>query len=459
MNRPGYTRYWTGLGLAIVVGLAAGAVYLASGRSAPPVARASEGGGKSAGVPVSTVHPTKGIKRISNQSGSIQAYESVKLYAKVPGFLKTQNVDIGDPVKSGQILAVLNVPELETQLKRGEAVLAQAKSRVIQMKARVKSVTAEHEASKAAETQAEATAKSSSAWVRYRKKQLTRMIELFNLKSIDERLVDESTERFEASVETERSSKAAILTSKAQISAFAAKVESAQADVAFAEAELDVAQADLDKFKVQLGFATITAPFDGVITHRSLSPGEFVRSANEGGGHEPILIVQRTDLMRVIVHVPDRDVPFVDPGDEAIVEIDAFSHRKLQAKISRFARTEDVNTRLMRVEIDLPNPTGKICHGMYGKVSLILDKQPKIYTIPSACLVGDAENGVGEVFVIREHKAHLQKIQLGIDDGVRVAVLEGLAAEDDVIIQPSSELAEGALVAETTAKGGSGKSN
>jgi len=436
---------WTGLLVLAVVGLASAAFYFNTGHSAP-IVRANDSTSHKVIVPVKVIHPKKGLERLSTQPGSIQAYESVRLYAKVAGFLKKQNVDIGDRVKAGQTLAVLDAPELETQVKRGKAVLTQARSRVVQMKARVNSVSAEHEASKAAVTQAEATAKSSAAWVRFRQKQHIRMKELFALKSIDERLVDESKERYEASIESELSSKAAILTTKAHVVAFAAKIESAQSDVAFAEAEVDVAEAELEKFTVQLGFATIKAPFDGVVAHRSSFPGDFIRSANEGSGHEPILTVHRTDLMRVVVQVPDRDVPFAEPGDPAMVAIDSLGGKKIPGKISRIAKSEDPLTRLMHIEIDLPNPDGKICHGMYGKVTIVLDRSSDQLAIPSACLVGRAENGIGAVYVVRDKHARLAKVHLGIDNGVQVGIINGLDAGAEVILQPGSAVSEGSLV-------------
>ena len=440
-----YWSVWAGLMALAVCGMVSGALYFKLG-SAGSTVRADDGTLKSIAVPVKVIHPQKGLERLSTQPGTIQAYESVRLYAKVPGFLKKQYVDIGDRVKAMQVLAVLDVPELETQVKRGKAILAQARSRVIQMKARVNSVSAEHDASKAAVTQAEATAKSSAAWVRFRQKQLNRMKELFALKSIDERLVDESKERYEASIETEQSSLAAILTNKAHVVAYAAKIESAKADLAFAEAEVDVAQAEIDKYAVQLGFATIKAPFDGVVAQRSSSPGDFIRSANEGSGHDPILTIQRTDLMRVVVQVPDRDVPFAEPGDPAIVAIDSLGGKKIPATISRIARAEDPLTRLMHVEIDLPNPTGKICHGMYGKVSIVLDRSADQLSIPSACLVGRTENGMGAVYVVRDKQARLVKVQLGIDNGVHVGIINGLDADAEVILQPGSAVIDGTTV-------------
>jgi RND family efflux transporter MFP subunit len=446
MNFRGW-GIWTAIIGAGVGALVFGVIYFGT-RSAPE-ARAQEATSAPTIVPVKVIHPTKGIERLSTQPGSIQAYESVRLFAKVPGFLKWQKVDIGDRVTAGEKLAVVDVPEIETQVQRTKAVLKQAEKRVKQMEARARSAKSDLDAADAGVTQAEATAKSAAAWVRFRSKQHQRLKDLFTLKSIEERLLDESKERLEASIETEASAKAAIVTNKAHAVAAGTKIDVAAADVIVAEAEVDVAKAEYDKFKAQLAFATIVAPFDGIVTQRTSFVGDFVRSANEGSNHEPLLTVQRTDKMRVIVQLPDRDVPYVDPGDPAIIEIDALGGSKFEGKISRIAKAEDAQTRLMRVEIDLQNPEGNICHGMYGKVMITLDRSPNQMTIPSACLVGRAGNGSGAVFVIRDGRAHLVRLQLGIDNGVRVGVLTGLTPDDRVILQPGAAIVDGALVSIT----------
>ena len=270
------------------------------------------------------------------------------------------------------------------------------------------------------------------------------MKELFSTRSIEEQLVDESKERYEASVETERSAEASIETTKANVKAAEAKIDAALADQAEAESQVKLMQADLTRANVLVDFATLTAPFDGKITHRSLNPGDFVRSANEGGMQEPLLTLQRQDLMRVVVMIPDRDVPYVSVGNAALIELDALRDQPfLKAKVARVARSEDSQTRLMRVEIDLPNPTGKISNGMYGKVTITLDQASNQLSIPSACLVGKAQAGIGSVFIVRDQKAHLVRIRLGPDNGVRVAIVDGLSAEDQVIVQPGNMLSEG----------------
>jgi HlyD family secretion protein len=439
-------KMWASVALLACAGVLAGVLYTMMGGRAAQTAHADEGQPKVTVIPVKTVLPLKGIERMSMQPGSIQAYESVRLYAKVPGFLKWQEVDIGDPVKKGDKLAIVDVPEIETQVQRTHAVLVQAKKRVDQMKARVNSAKADADAARAAVTQAEASAKSAAAWVRFRTRQHQRIVDLYKLKSIEEQLVDESKERKEASIETEQAAQATIVTNKAHLVAATSKIEVAEADVDVADAEVNVAKAEHDKYKVQLGFATITAPFDGVVTQRTSFVGDFVRSANEGGGNEPLLTVQRTDKMRVVVQLPDRDVPYADPGDAATVQIDALGGKTFVGKISRIARSEDTQTRLMRVEIDLPNPKGEICSGMYGRVMITLDRSPNQLAIPSACLVGKAGNGTGAVYVVRNHIAHLVKVELGIDNGVQVGILKGINPNDEIILQPGNALSDGSPV-------------
>ncbi len=395
---------------------------------------------------VKTVRPALGaMERVAVVPGSIHAYEFVQLYAKVSGFLKNQPVDIGDRVKKGQLLAELDVPELDKMAQRSEAGVEQSLAKVEQMKARVVSVRAEREAAKAAVVQAEANAKSAAAWVRYRSKQLARMKDLHASKSIDERLVDETMERSEAAVETERSSVAAITTARANVDSVDAKILQAKSDVVAAESEVKVARAELERVQVQLAFAVVRAPFDGVVTFRSLFPGDFVRSANEGT-HTALLTVQRTDRMRVVVQISDRDVPYVDPGDPAQVEVDALPGRVLQARISRLASTEDPQTRQMSAEIDLPNPNGQIKQGMYGKVTILLDKAASQLSLPSICLVGRSPKGGGLVYVAREGKAKLVPVRIGADNGLRVVILEGLHVSDEVILRPSSDLTDGAAI-------------
>jgi RND family efflux transporter MFP subunit len=411
-------------------------------------------------VPVKIIHPAKGLmKRLSTQPGSVQAYESVRLFAKVPGFLKWQHVltdkgelrplDIGDRVKKGQKLAVVDVPELEAQMRRNKAAVKQAESRVDQMKARVTSAEADLEAAKAAVTSAEASHRSAQAWVRYQTLEHGRYVYLIKKDAIERRLLDESKEHLEAYIESEIKAKEAIAANEAKVVACRARIKETEADVKVAQAEVEVAEAEYERVRVQVAFATVVAPFDGVITHRRFVLNDYIRSANEAG-NEPMLTVDRTDMFRVIVQIPDRDVPATHKGEAAFVYIDALPRAKLPGTVSRVSDVEDPLTRLMHVEIDLPNPTGKIRKGMYGQVTIVLDPQKDLYSIPASCVQRRSEDGTGTIFVVRDGHAHRLSVRLGVSDGVRVPVLDRLTHEHEVILQPAG-ISEGTEVIPTVA--------
>lgn len=396
---------------------------------------------------VNTTHPKRGeMDRIAaGMPGSVHAFESVQLYAGVSGYLKALAVDIGDTVKKGQVVARVDVPELEKQVQRYAAMVEQANARVDQMNARAESARAEWQAARAAVPRAEAALKSKSAELRYRQQQLQRMRELAASRSIEDKLVDETTSHRDAVREAEIAAQEGVTSAKETVNAMAAKIKAADADVAVAQAEVKVSQAELEKAQVLVKFATVAAPFDGVITQRNFYQGDFVRAANEGGAHVPILTVQRTDRMRVVVQIPDRDVPYCDPGDPAVIELDALPGQKLNSTVARISRSEDHDTRLMRVEVDLPNPTGKICNGMYGRVSIILEKSD-LLAVPTACLVGNVTDGRANVYVARDGQAHLTPVTVGTDNGLLVGVRTGLKVDDEVVVRPSSSVVDGTPV-------------
>jgi RND family efflux transporter MFP subunit len=418
----------------------------------PPHQPASAESPAAGDVHVQVVYPRKGgVDRTTTQPGSVQAFESVDLYAGVSGYLKTQSVDIGDHVKKGQVLATVDVPDLDKQVEHDQAVLAQARAHVEQMNARVTSARADVDAARAAVKQAEATHRSKKALRRFHDQKLKRYQDLWAYKSIEEKLVEEETEQRDAAIEAENAAEAAITTANAQVTATTAKITQAESDVREAEAEVGVAQANLDKTLVLKKYATIVAPFDGVITRRNFFPHDYIEAATSGAGHVPLLNVQRTDLFRVIVQVPDRDVPFTHPGNAATIEFLTLGGKKFPAKVSRVSYSEDPETRLMHVELDLPNPTGEIANGMYGKATIHLDRADAL-TVPSSSLVGKSENGKGSVYVVRGGHARLTPILLGSDNGIETSILGGLKPEDEVITDPGEGVEDGASVVVTNSK-------
>lgn len=397
-------------------------------------------------VRVEVIRPSEGsFEKVSTQPGTVMAYESVELFAEASGYLKKQTVDLGDVVKKGALLAEVDVPDLEKSLQRAKAVLDQARAKVGQMKAAAKRVKAEVDAARVAIPHADAELMAAAATRRHREKQYRRMHDLYQRGGLEERLVDEAEERRQAGIAAERAAMASLEVTRAQYTAVQAKLEQSQADVEEAEAQVAVARADVDRGEVLVRFATIIAPFDGVITKRLLFPGSFVRSAREGE-RSPLLAIDRIDKVRVVVQIPDREAPYADKGDPAILEVDALDGKQFSGYISRSQQSQDVQTRTMRVEIDLDNPHQELRPGMFGRVTMILETAGKGLSLPSGCLVGPTREGQGNVYCVREGKAVLVPVRVGVDNGVRVEILSGLTAADMVIRRYSGSLSQGTPV-------------
>jgi RND family efflux transporter MFP subunit len=445
-KRSGSWLLWS-VGGVLTLSLLGGYLYWSRGSAAGPApSHEEESHNEEPPCGVPTVHVVKpvagGTERVTQQPGSVQAYEATQIVAEVSGYLQELKVDIGSRVKTGQVLAVIAVPDLKKTEERQKAAYDHALARVKQMEAQAKVAAAEVKAARAAEVQADAAYKSAKAWARFRLLQKDRMKALFrDEKAIEEKLYEEAKERYEAAEETVNSTKAGIATALAQREAREAYVEKAVADSQAAAAEAEVARAEWEKAKVHVNFATIQAPYDGVITQRNVSRGDLIRSATSGGNHTPLLVIERTDIMRVVVQIPDRDARYADQDDRAFVEMDALHGQKLEGKISVIADSEDPQTRLMRVEIHLANPTGKIRSGMYGQVRIILDKSNDPMNLPVTCLVGQTR-----VFVVRDGKAVLVPVELGTSNGSRVGIRGGLTLEDQVIANPARNLRDGAEV-------------
>jgi RND family efflux transporter MFP subunit len=463
-SKRGWRWVVAGFCALVVVGGAFGVVGLLLKVPASPRAAAGETRSGSGPVRVEYVHPVPALQ--CDQPGSVVSYESIRLFAQVSGYLKEQSlngvpVDIGTRVHKGDVLAVIDVPERQKQLERDQAAVNRTEALIKQMDARIDSAKADQAAAAATVKQAAAALKSAGAWRKFRNQQLKRMQDLFQLKSIDERLVDEAQEQATAAVESENAAVAGTETADAKLKAADARFAQALSDKAEAEAERDLARAEKARTQVMVDFATLKAPFDGVVTQRGFFPKDFIKAATEGGGQTPLLTVERADKVRVVVQVPDPDVPLVKKGNKARVTLDELgkTFEGENVVVSRTAESEDPDTRLMRVEIDLDNPDGEIAQGMYGQVQIWPPKANAAaarLSVPSSC-VASREEGKAEIYVVRDGVARRLAVQLGRDNGDRVViakVLDGgsLSEKDEVILRPGSALRDGAAVDAAPAK-------
>jgi HlyD family secretion protein len=404
---------------------------------------------KISAVHVETASPTKGgLVRRTSQPGSAHSFESADLYAKVSGFLMTLKVDIGSRVKKGDLLAEVDVPELVEDVEGATASYQQSVAEVTQAEARVDSAVADHLSTKARVAQASADAERFDAEVSYAQKQLDRIQQLSDLKGIEDRLVDEKQYQLQASQANKRAAASAVLSYEQQAVAADSRIKLAKADLLVAKAKVAVAESRTDRAKVMASYTKVFSPYDGVVTARNYHVGSFVRSP-EQGGQTPIVAVERTDLMRVKVRIPEREIPYIQPGDRVTIRFDALPGKQFTEPVARIAESEDPTTRTMLAEVDVPNPDRMIRDQMYGRVEIMLDDALQGVTLPSACLVGDSAEGQGQVYVVENGCAKLRKVEIGRDTGAQVEVLSGLGTSDSVIVRPAGGLADGAEVATT----------
>lgn len=397
-------------------------------------------------VRVAVVKPRKGgIARTTTQPGTMESFDFADLYAKVSGYVKTQSVDIGDRVSTGDVLVEIDAPEFDEALHEAEAAQAQAEAQVTQMKARVSTAEAEFDAAESNIALVEADLAKSESYLSFREIQFERVSHLYKLKSIDERLVDEKHEQRDSAQAAVNSARAAILSAKSQAIAAKARVASAEADVVDAEAKVRLAKSRVSRAQVFVNYTKIVSPYTGVVTRRSFHVGDFIRAADQGGS-VPLLTVARTDLMRMVVQIPEREIFYTDRGDSAIVELDGIPGVRFTGAVSRIAQSEDRVSRSMRTEIDLKNTSNQFRDGMFGRVTIVLQEAAKGLTVPSSSLVANRKSKKDSVYVVREGKLHLVHVEVGQDDGIRAEIVSGLSADDRVVARPGNDMTQGMAV-------------
>jgi RND family efflux transporter MFP subunit len=442
--------------LLIIAGLAAGGYYMATAskdrtrRSEhEKPARHAEGGSASHDLPrVEVVKPKRGgMARITNQPGTVHAFDYAELYAKVSGYVKELMVDRGSRVKMGDTLIELYVPELDAAVEQARAALDRAKAAVVQAQARVVSAGEIILAKEADLDKAVSDLRAAAARREYRDKQFERIHQLVQRGAVEARLEDEEADRRAAAHEEEAAANSGVAAARAHVAEAKALLEQAKADLKGAEADVKVSQANLDKELALESYTHVKSPYDGVVIFRGegVHKGAFIRSADQGVG-PPMLTVAMDAMMRTIIPVPDRDVPYCDLGDPATIRVDALNDREFRGVVSRVAEAEDVNDRTMRAEVDLPNPQHVLRDGMYGRAEIVLEKETSNLTAPSSAILDRDSEGKGTVEIVRDGKLYRQSVIIGRDTGTLAEIVSGLDPDSDVVIHPDVSIADGTPV-------------
>lgn len=419
--------------------------------TATPAAKA----GSDQSMRVKVVRPTREhLKRLSTpQPAQVSGFEKTDIYAKVPGYVATYGqikgadgmmrpVDIGDFVSKDQVLATLSVPEMEQEQVQKTALVEQAEAEIAQAAASLTAAQAMVDAAKAKLNEARANIERSDAELAFRKVEFERYVMLVKERATRQELADEKSNQYRAAEAALKAAKASLESGQANVIVEQAKLAKAKADTVSAEARCKVSQANLKQAAIMLSYATIKAPYDGIVTRRLLDTGAFVQSATTGKA-EPLFTMVRLDRLRIIAEIPEAEAGLVKIGQAATLQLNAARGQTLLGKVARFADALDSGTRMMRTEVELEAPPKNLRSGMFGSVTIVLADVPDALMLPAGTLVGGAKPAV---MVVEAGKARRQEVELGVTDGGRVHVIRGLTGKAAVIADGKIALRDGQAV-------------
>ena len=334
----------------IVLAIAAGCVLIAAmvvQRVRAGSSKASEANAEADRIPYAAVAPVK-RQTIANSlsiAGQFSPYQNVELHAKVAGYIKNIYVDIGDRVHTGQVLAVLEIPELMAQVDEAKAEVHHAEEEIQRAQSEV------------LRAQADTVALHSNA---------ERLVNTDKVQPglIAQQELDDATAKDRASQ---------------------ARVDAAKSSLAAARQQLAVAQADQQHYAALSNYSKIVAPYDGVVTWRFSDTGSLVQAGTSNTSGLPVVTVAQSDLLRLRIPVPESLAAKVRIGDSADVHVQATGEH-FTGKVTRFTDALDTSTRTMQVEIDVPNANYHLQPGMYADVQLSADSRPNALTVPIEAL-------------------------------------------------------------------------
>jgi len=345
------------------------------------------------------------LAQVMTVASEFRPFEEVDLYAKVAGYLKSISVDVGDRVRAGQLLAVIEIPELQDELQQGEATVKRADQEVNRANADLDRAQSVHEVAHLGSTRLAGVITSRP-----------------NL--ISQQDLDEATGRDRVAE---------------------AQVATAQAALASAREQLEIARASQNKTKTLVAFARITAPFAGVITRRYADTGAMIQAGTSSQTQtRPIVQLSDNHRLRLVIPVPESAVSRIRLGGPVDVSVKSLN-KVYTGTVARFAERLDPDTRTMRVEVDVANPTLEIVPGMFATASLPLAQARDALVAPVGAI--DRSNNSAHVLVVdATGRLAPRPVELGLETADRVEIRAGLQLADLVVVGNRAQLTAGMQV-------------
>jgi RND family efflux transporter MFP subunit len=337
-------------------------------------------------------------------SGTMSPITEAPVLARTDGYLKKRLVDIGDQVHTGQILGVIEAPDLDQQVQQAKSLYQQSKSTLQQ--------------SQAALDQAKANAG----------------------------IAGITAERWAALVKRGAVSRQANDNYQFAYNAQVAAVGVAAASVAAANNSVGANAANLDHYREMQGFEVVRAPFDGVITQRNVDDGALITATNT-----LLFRVAKNNVLRTFIDVPQINAHSIRVGDTAELTFVQHPGQVFHGKISRTADSLNLNTRTLLTEVDIDNSDALLLPGMYATVTFHVARAVAAIIIPSEALVFRS-NGTTVAVVNDHHIVTFRQVVVGHDYGDSIEILSGLKAGEAIVVNPNDTTFEGARVNPVTVK-------
>jgi RND family efflux transporter MFP subunit len=328
--------------------------------------------------------------------------QEAAIYARADGYLRKLYVDIGDKVRAGQVLADIETPELDQQLRQARASVDQ---------------------SKAALKQAQAAVSQARANLELAKVTLDRWKQLVTAGVMARQDGDEKQATYDARQ---------------------ADLEAALANVVAAGSNISANEANVQRLAELQAFGQVTAPFDGIITVRNTAAGTLI-SAGTSSPNRELLREAQIDLLRIFISVPQTNAAAIRLEMAADVRVQELPNRVFHGAVARTASALEEASRTLRTEVHVQNPDHTLLPGMYGQVRFSIARSNATPLIPGETLV-IRSTGTHVALVGPDGKVHFQKIEVGRDYGHEIEVLSGLVAGQTVIVNPTDDIREGVVV-------------
>lgn len=387
-------RKWLIVAAIVVCLLIAGVVVdrVRAGGSSRTASSDAAGGTEHAAYAAVALVARETIANPFSIAGQFIPYQNVELHAKVAGYIKNIYVDIGDRVHTGEVLAVLEIPELVAQVDEAKAEVHHAEEEIQRAQSEVLRAEADNVALHANAVRLLNTDKAQPGLIAQQE-------------------LDDATARDRASQ---------------------ARVDAAKSALAAAKQQLAVAQADQQHYAALSDYAKITAPYDGVVTWRFSDTGALVQAGTSETSGLPVVTVAQINLLRLRIPAPESVAAKVRIGDTVDVEVQATGEH-FQGTVTRFTNALDPTTRTEQVEIDVPNPDYHLQPGMYANVTLMTSSKPDVLTVPVEA-IQRAGNKTYALALNAQNQVERREVQTGVQGSNRVEVVAGLTQGERVIV-------------------------